>query len=256
MMDALKQPIAPGTDPDAYLDQLEARTGRQLNATERAQGKEWIARVSDMLTTASDDASYIPAARARRMPVAFLLGPLLQRYALRHGWVVGMPLFARLKWRLVGIVEGIAGVTVAVIASKLLGTAFVAVGAGVAAGGASTYLIAPAMPSRSVEGSVMRAQLAAYRRTLAASLANATSVTDVAASSRLTWLETPDQTIVWAVALGLRKELEAFFERLPHEAGELVTLGADPPSGVVAAPARDPAAVLAGIDAIGATARE
>jgi hypothetical protein len=251
--EALKEPIASGEDPDAYLDRLETRIGRKLSAEERTQGKEWLARLAEMpAATPSAETDYITAAQARRMPVASLLGPMLQRYAQRHGWVVGLPLFARLKWRLIGVVEVVAGLAVAVVGAKLMASALIALGAGVAAGGGVTYVIAPAMPSRSVEGSVMRAQLAAYRRTLAASLAESTSLADVAASSRLDWLETPDQTFVWAVALGLQQELQAFFRRLPQGGSELVAM--TPGAGNTAS--RDAAAVFAGINAIGAPAAE
>jgi hypothetical protein len=133
----------------------------------------------------------------------------------------------------------------------------VALGGGLAAGGMATYLIAPAMASISVEGSVMKAQLAAYRRTLQASFAQATSIQDVASASRLSWLETPDQTVVWAVALGLQKELEALFRRMPQELREtfaLSSIGAGESTAAAASPLAsddDPAAMFAGIQAIG-----
>src|SRR4029077_8649404 len=112
--------------------------------------------------------------------------------------------FARLKWRVLGVVEFLVGLLVAGVASTVPLGFVVALGGGLAAGGLATYLIAPAMASISVEGSVMRAQLAGYRRTLQASFAQAASIKDVASASRLSWLETPDQTVVWTVALGLQ----------------------------------------------------
>jgi hypothetical protein len=113
------------------------------------------------------------------------------------------------------------------------------------------------MASISVEGSVMKAQLAAYRRTLQASFAQATSIKDVASASRLSWLETPDQTIVWAVALGLQKELQALFRRVPQGLIETVALSPIGPGGSTAAAPPRPAsdddtdAMFAGIQAIG-----
>src|SRR4029077_11038707 len=93
---------------------------------------------------------YIPAAEARSLPSAFLLGPLLEKYALRHGWLVGMPVFARLKWRVLGVVEVLVGLLVAGIASTVPLSLVVVLGGGLAAGGLATYLIAPAMASISV----------------------------------------------------------------------------------------------------------
>ena len=112
------------------------------------------------------------------------------------------------------------------------------------------------MASISVEGSVMKALLAAYRRTLQASFSQATSIQDVASASRLRWLETPDQTVVWAVALGLEKELEALFKRMPHavrEAFALSSVDAAESTTGAASPLvdDDAAAMFAGIEAIG-----
>ena len=51
-------------------------------------------------------------------------------------------------------------------------------GSGVAAGGVATYLIGGRMPALSQEGAMMKAQLAAYRRTLAATFDAASSLED------------------------------------------------------------------------------
>ena len=262
LMSALKDPQSVAADPDRFLDTLSAERGKALSDGDRAQAKEWIAKFAAAPTPteaagSSPTTDYIPAARARSLPAAFLLGPLLQKYALRHGWLLGMPFFARLKWRVLGVVEVLLGLLVVGIASSEPLGWVVALGSGLAAGGLATYLIAPAMASVSVEGSVMKAQLAAYRRTLQASLAQATSIKDVASASRLSWLETPDQTIVWAVALGLQKELEAFFRREPEGPSEtfaLSPIGADgstAAAGSQTASDDEAAAMFAGIQAIG-----
>jgi hypothetical protein len=258
---ALQDPAPIVADPDGFLDRLQAQTGRPLTDDERAKAKKFISQVAGRPSTSAPvgaaaspttpasgaDPNYVPATRARSIPVAFLLGPLLQRYALRHGWVRGMPFFARIKWRAIGVVEAVVGLLIAGISSSASATAVAALGVGVAAGGVATYLIAPAMPSVSVEGSVMRAQLAAYQRTLQASLGQASSLADVATASRLTWLETPDQTVVWAVALGLKSDVEAFLGRQPQQATESFALA---PSSAV----DNPAAIFGGIELIG-TAR-
>jgi hypothetical protein len=59
----------------------------------------------------------------------------------------------------------------------------------------------------------MRAQIAAYRRTLQMTFAASHSMSDAAGASGLTWLETPDQSLVWGIALGLRAEIEALLSR-------------------------------------------
>jgi hypothetical protein len=263
MMSALKDPQSVADDPDRFLDTLSAERGNPLSDDDRAKAKEWIAKFTAAPAPTGADGStptadYIPAARARSLPAAFLLGPLLQKYALRHGWLVGMPFFARLKWRVLGVVEVLLGLFAAGIASTVPLGSVVALGIGLAAGGLATYLIAPAMASISVEGSVMKAQLAAYRRTLQASFAQATSIKDVASASRLSWLETPDQTVVWAVALDLQEELQALFRRVPQGLSETFALSSPIGAGgsTLAAASRpasddDAAAMFAGIQAIG-----
>ncbi len=260
LMSAFKDPQAIANDPDRFLDTIESESGRPLSDEDRAKAKGMIAKFAAAPMPAAGS-TYIPAARARSLPAAFLLGPLLQKYALRHGWVVGLPLFARLKWRLLGVIEILLGLVVAGIASTLPTGSVEALGGGIAAGGLATYLIAPAMASISVEGSVMKAQLAAYRRTLEASFSQATSLQDLATSSRLSWLDTPDQTVVWAVALGLQQELEALFKRIPQGAGETFALSASGSGAGTPVPTpsttpadEDAAAMFAGIEAIG-TAR-
>jgi hypothetical protein len=134
------------------------------------------------------------------------------------------------------------------------------------------------MAAISREGSMMKAQLAAYRRTLQASFGGASSL-DQVTTDRLPWLETPDQTLVWGVALGLRRDIEALLARtakLLASGGGSATMyapawyAAGAPSGAAAAsgagggaasslggpgalPAsvEDAAAMFAGIEAIG-----
>jgi hypothetical protein len=57
------------------------------------------------------------------------------------------------------------------------------------------------------------AMLAAYRRTLQKTMAMSRSMVDVVNNAKLDWLETPDQAVVWGVALGLDKQVEDVLER-------------------------------------------
>jgi hypothetical protein len=60
---------------------------------------------------------------------------------------------------------------------------------------------------------MIRAMLAAYRRTLKKTMEGARSMDQVVAESGLRWLETPDQAVVWGTALGLHAEIEAVLAR-------------------------------------------
>jgi uncharacterized membrane protein len=60
---------------------------------------------------------------------------------------------------------------------------------------------------------MIRAMLAAYRRTLQKTMAQARSMEQVVNEAGLEWLETPDQAVVWGTALGLQGEIERVLER-------------------------------------------
>jgi hypothetical protein len=69
------------------------------------------------------------------------------------------------------------------------------------------------MPAVSIPGSMIRAMLAAYRRTLEKTMAQSRSMDEVVEKAQLDWLQTPDQAVVWGTALGLEKEIEGVLER-------------------------------------------
>ncbi len=62
-------------------------------------------------------------------------------------------------------------------------------------------------------GAMIRAQLAAYRRTLKKTMEQSRSMDQVVADAGLEWLDTPDQAVVWGTALGLQDEIEKVLER-------------------------------------------
>ena len=56
------------------------------------------------------------------------------------------------------------------------------------------------------------AMLAAYRRTLRMTMEQARSMQQVVEQPALAWLETPDQGVVWGIALGLQQQVEDVIE--------------------------------------------
>ena len=156
---------------------------------------------------------YISARRARTLREPFLFGTLLGTYAKRHGWMAGITGMRRLKWRLIGIGEVVAGMVLSVVATNLFSDVLIGLALGVGIAGAVTYMTAGAMAARTREGARMKTQLAAYARTLRATFAGAASMDEAVAAGSLRWLETPDQAIVWGMALGLRAEIEALLSR-------------------------------------------
>jgi Predicted membrane protein len=74
-------------------------------------------------------------------------------------------------------------------------------------------VFAQAMPAVTMPGAMIRAMLAAYRRTLQKTMAQARSMQQVVDEAGLDWLDTPDQAVVWGTALGLQSEIEGVLSR-------------------------------------------
>jgi hypothetical protein len=81
-------------------------------------------------------------------------------------------------------------------------------------------IIARVMPARTMAGAMVFAMLAAYRRTLQKTMEQARSMQEVVDQAQLEWLDTPDQAIVWGVALGLHGEVEDVLQRSAEDARE------------------------------------
>ena len=229
---------------------------------------------ADPAETAHPADLYIPADEARRLRTPILFGTMLEQYASRHGWLAGLGIVRRLAWRAIGWVELAAGLALVVVGSEIEVWGLVWTGFGLAAGGLVTLPFAPVVARRTPAGTMVRAQLAAYGRMLHATFAAAGSMDDVVAGSRLTWLETPDQALAWGIALGLGWDVEQL--RARSSPAGAPTISAPGPTEVVhdavarwlpwwyaahagaakapGAGARapvNPAAMFAGIEAIG-----
>ena len=194
-------------------------------------------------------AVHITARDARLLPIPTLFGTFLETYARRHGWLGTLPFFTRLRWHVVGVVAGIAGITFLTSGVADFSDAKAGLGMGLLFAGVVAYLVAPWMVSPTPAGGRVKAQLAAYRRTLKATFAQAATISDALARARLDWLATPDQALAWAVALGLAPDVRALLARSVGQA-EAASLQSAGHRGGVEVP---PAAMFAGIENIGAT---
>jgi hypothetical protein len=273
MAEAVRDPEAISADPTAFAQRIETATGRHLTDTDVAEMQAWAtskeaamsvpARASAM--PADPGVLRIGAARALSFHTPLGFGTFLENYARRKGWIQGLSFIARWKWRALAVVEVVVGSIVAVVFQPGDGLLYGA-GVGIALGGFATWFIAAFMASRTREGAVMKAQLAAYRRTLKATFGTAATLDDAVGAAGLKWLETPDQALVWAVALGLRTDIEQLLDRtthgiaagtlpsdafLPAWAGRIIGAPATTPGASAPAPLGDYAAVFAGIERIG-----
>jgi hypothetical protein len=258
LLEMMRNPAAVAADPQAWAERVAAVTGHPPTAQEVEQIREWAAHrtapaaVGTPGSTSLQPATYISASDALRLRTPIGFGTFLETYARRHGWLAGLSLVARLKWRALAVVEVIVGLVVASFGGSQAGL-LTGVGLGAAGGGVITWLIAPSMAARTPAGAITRAQLAAYRRTLQATFTTAPTLDAAVTAAGLAWLETPDQVLVWGVALGLQTGIETILDRAAGPSAGLTTRqpylpawwhpGPTPTTGA--------AAMFAGIEAIG-----
>jgi hypothetical protein len=219
MREVMSDPAAVSADPQAFATRVEAATGRAPTDAEMDQLMAWLREHGPLLGrmraaagSAPGGGAYIDADRAVAFHPPLGFATLVESYARRNGWIAGLSFVARWKWRALAAAEVLVGLIVAGVDATDQQLVY-GVGLGIAAGGLATWFVAPWMASRTHEGAVMKAELAAYRRTLKATFDSSTTLDHAATSARMTWLETPDQALVWGVALGLRPEIEALLRR-------------------------------------------
>jgi uncharacterized membrane protein YgcG len=137
----------------------------------------------------------------------------LEKAAVKRKWIVEAPASVTTRW------YGIAGIEITLgafvgFAWLFFPTAFViTLAVSLVLAGVVTCLIGYFMPSRTHQGAVLTAMLKAYQRTLAATLRQSRSMTEVVARKPLPWVNTPDEEMAWGIAFGLDKELEAVLAR-------------------------------------------
>ena len=137
----------------------------------------------------------------------------LEDFAVDHGWFSEAPGKVVRRWTARAGVELAVGAVALFAGFQIPFSGLVVLGGGVLAAGIATIVIARWMPARTMAGATIRAMLAAYRRTLDLTMAQARSMGQVVDEAKLAWLETPDQAMVWAVALGLQHQAEQVLER-------------------------------------------
>lgn len=140
----------------------------------------------------------------------------LEKHVVKMGWVVERPSTVTNRWVARGIVALIAGIAAVVIGANIPMSGLVMLGVGAGLAGVAMMIIARGMPSVTMAGAMIRAMLAAYKRTLHRTMEQARSMQQVvegAGAAGLTWLETPDQVVVWGTALGLQGDIEEVLKR-------------------------------------------
>ena len=106
----------------------------------------------------------------------------LESYVERMGWFRLAPKKAVARWRAIAVAELVAGVVGIAAGLSLPADGLVLLGSGAIAAAIVTFVISGAMPARSLQGAMIRAMLAAYRRTLQKTLEMARSMNQVVES--------------------------------------------------------------------------
>lgn len=137
----------------------------------------------------------------------------LERHVVARKWITDAPSKVRQRWSVRGFAAAGAGVALVVIGANLPSSGLVLTGVAAVVAGVVILAFSGFMPAVTMAGAMIRAMLAAYRRTLQKTMEQARSMDEVVSGSGLTWLETPDQAVVWGTALGLQGEIEKVLAR-------------------------------------------
>ena len=137
----------------------------------------------------------------------------LEGHVVSRGWFAERPSKVVIAWSLRGVVAIVAGAIALVAGLSIPFSGLTVIGGAGIVGGVVVVAFAQGMPAVTMSGAMVRAMLAAYRRTLQKTMAQARSMQQVVSEAKLDWLDTPDQVVVWATALGLQSEIEDVFKR-------------------------------------------
>ena len=137
----------------------------------------------------------------------------LETEAVARGWFGEKPSAAVARWMGRAVLAVVGGVVAVIGGINLPASGLVLIGVGLIGAGIVVGILARSMPAVSLPGAMIRAMLAAYRRTLKKTMDQARSMDQVVAEAGLPWLETPDQAVVWGTALGLHAEIEDVLSR-------------------------------------------
>ncbi len=142
----------------------------------------------------------------------------LETHCTQQGWFRERPGSASGRWVARAAVAFVLGVIAVFIGFNLPSDGIVLVGVALIAAGIGLGILSTVMPSVTREGSMIRAMLEAYRRTLEKTMAQARSMGEVVVAAAIPILESPDDAVAWGVALGLQDEVETVLRRTAEDA--------------------------------------
>ncbi|HEV8401655.1 MAG TPA: TPM domain-containing protein [Candidatus Limnocylindrales bacterium] len=137
----------------------------------------------------------------------------LENHVVDRGWFGERPSKVVARWTGRGVLAIVGGVVALILGLNIPLSGLTLLGGAAIAGGIVVVIVAQAMPAVTMSGAMVRAMLAAYRRTLQKTMAQARSMQQVVDEAGLSWLDTPDQAVVWGTALGLQGDIEGVLSR-------------------------------------------
>jgi uncharacterized membrane protein YgcG len=207
----LKKKVGIDTQPPAPDPGTRAR---QLRNAARALGPaEELARGRLASIGAGGDGYIEPDALLAFGASVPAFDKALEAEVVARGWFREKPSAAIARWTSRAVISAILGAVAIFAGANMPSSGLVLIGAALVVGAIIVGVLARSMPAVSLPGAMIRAMLAAYRRTLKKTMDQARSMDQVVAEAGLSWLETPDQAVVWGTALGLHAEIEVVLGR-------------------------------------------
>jgi uncharacterized membrane protein YgcG len=203
-----------GIDTDPAKGDADVEAQRQRNARRPIGPAEQLALTRLGTLGAGEDGSFITPTDLPKFGTDVpAFDKALETHVVEHGWFGERPSKVVAQWTGRGVLALVGGVVALILGLNIPLSGLTLLGGAAIAGGIVVIVIAQAMPAVTMSGAMIRAMLAAYRRTLQKTMAQARSMQQVVDQAGLTWLDTPDQAVVWGTALGLQSDIEGVLSR-------------------------------------------
>jgi uncharacterized membrane protein YgcG len=218
-----------GIDVQPAAGDAEVEAQRQHNARRPIGPAEELALKRLTSLGASEDGAFITSEDLPKFGSEVSdFDSALETHVVDKGWFTEKPSRVVARWSGRGVLAAIGGGIALFLGFKIPVSGLTLLGAAAIAGGVVVIAIAQAMPAVTMPGAMIRAMLAAYRRTLQKTMGQARSMQQVVDEAGLAWLDTPDQAVVWGTALGLQGEIEGVLSRSLEDVQAGRTSGAVP----------------------------
>jgi len=206
----LKKKVGIELEPAAIDPMVEARRARN-DARPLGPAEELAAR---KLSVLGDDDGYIEPDELLKFGSSVDdFNQALETHVVDKGWFREKPSKATGRWAIRGGIAAALGAVAIFGGISLPSAGLVLLGGALIVSGVGLLVMSRFMEAVTIPGSMIRAMLAAYRRTLQKTMDQSRSMDQVVADAGLPWLETPDQAVVWGTALGLEHEVEDVLSR-------------------------------------------